>query len=350
MGSAYSNGISLACLLKRVEKALFALAICGFAVAAVSPPSRADTSPGINPDAEALLARHKWAQAAVILRSEMRRDPRSISVSADLAKALLYLHHREEAIGVLDRAIELNRGKSKAWLIEQLRLVSKIFLTNTGFQTYQDGVDLLAAQRERGAQDKFEQALSAEPDNVGVLTRMGQARLLDRDYDGAFKNLKQALHLNPYEPEIHLWLGRAMELRGDKSEGLGELRQGAARLGQSELAPIWLAAALDSSGHADAAMKVLDQDIKSNPIHVDALVELAKLKIRDPDASQDILWSARRDFQNALSRLVDYEQPGRRRFEGELGIEIFPSDKNLHDEIQSQLQKLESRLEADSSR
>ena len=303
----------------------------------------------LNEEAQSQLAKHKWAEAAIVLRTVIRRDPRSVSANADLAKALLYLGRREEALGILGQAIEQTKGPKHEWLIEQSRVISKIFVTNTTFQTYQDGVDLLGVGKFHDARAKFEQALISDPFNVEVLTRIGQSYLLDGDHDSAAERLKLARRLNPYEPEIQLWLGRAMQLRGEMLDALSALHSATSQLKQSEIAPLWLADALDSTGERSAAIAVLEQDVKVNPIHVSSLINLAKYKVQAADGDQKTLWSARKDFQNALSRMADYAQPGRRRFESELGVELPHVEKELHDQVQSNLQKLESRLEAEST-
>jgi tetratricopeptide (TPR) repeat protein len=336
-------------LLGRVEKALlgFLLLFGVFSGPLVSASVAQENS---NDEVQALLAQRKWAEAAIVSRSAIRQNPKSVSANADLAKALLYLGRREEALGVLSHAIELNKGPKRDWLVEQSRVIAKIFVTNTTFQIYQDGVDLLTAEKTRNAREKFEQALIAEPANVEILVRLGQSYLLDGDHDSAAERLKLARRLDPYEPEVHLWLGRALQLRGEMADSLDELRSAANELKQSELAPVWLADALETSGNRFDAIRVLEDDLKANPIHVTALLHLAKYKVDDADADQARLWSARKDFQNALSRITDYSQPGRRSFESELGVELPHQEKSLHDQIQSNLQKLESRLEADSSR
>lgn len=303
----------------------------------------------LNDESQALLAKKKWAEAAIVLRGVIRRDPRSVSANADLAKSLLYLGRREEALGILDQAIELNRGRKKEWLIEQSRVIAKIFTTNASFQVYQDGVDLLSVGKFKPAREKFEQALMNEPSNVEVLTRLGQSYLLDGDSDSAAERLRIAKRLDPHEPEIQLWLGRAMQLRGEMMGALAELRSADTKLKQSELAPIWLAEAFAASGDRASAFGVLEEDAKLNPLHVSALIALANEKVVSASGDAKLLWSARKDYQFALSRLAEYTQPGRRRFEGELGVELPQSEKELRDRIQSALQKLESRLEASSS-
>jgi tetratricopeptide (TPR) repeat protein len=263
----------------------------------------------------------------------------------DLARALIYQGRREEALNVLAEAIRKEKGAKRAWMIRQARVFSRTFMTNATFQLYQDGVNLLMLQKYRQARDKFEKALVAEASNVEILTRLGQAYLLDGDHDSAAEQLKLARHLNPYEPEIRLWLGRSMHLRGELKEGLEELRLSTEELKSSEIAPIWISDALEASSQKGQALEVLEADAKAYPLHVMSLVNAAKLKIQLAEHNSEMLWSARRDFQNALSRLSDYMKMNRELSEGELGLEYPVDEKELRGEIQSSLNKVQSKLD-----
>jgi hypothetical protein len=92
-------------------------------------------------------------------------------------------------------------------------------------------------------------------------------------------------------------------------------------------------------------MQVLEDDTKNNPLHVMSLVNVAKLKAQAADHNAETLWSARKDFQNALSRLPDYLARNRMKTEGELGLGYPIDGKEFKDEIQSSLQKLQGKLE-----
>jgi hypothetical protein len=75
------------------------------------------------------------------------------------------------------------------------------------------------------------------------------------------------------------------------------------------------------------------------------LVHGAKLNAQVAEHNEDTLWSARKDFQNALSRLPDYLARNRMKSEGELGLGYPTDGKEFKDEIQSSLQKLQGKLE-----
>jgi tetratricopeptide (TPR) repeat protein len=142
-----------------------------------------------------------------------------------------------------------------------------MFLSNESFQGYQDGVNLLNNGKFRPARDRFEKALGQEPDNVEILIRIAQCLLLEQDEDSAAERLKLARKLNPFEPEIRLWLGRAMHRRGELRKAIAELRVAHQELKGSELAPTWYAEALLASGQRASAISVLEKDVQEYPFH-----------------------------------------------------------------------------------
>lgn len=333
---------SLARLVRGVEAACALI----LSILMVGPVARADVSTNANlNEARELIVKKKWQEAVIALRSEIARDPRAVEVQVDLARALIYLGRREEALNVLEGAIRRERGNKKAWLIQQSQVFSRIFVTNGTFQIYQDGLNLLQVQKYRQAREKFEKALLEEPSNVEILTRLGQSYLLDGDNDSAAEHLKVAHRLDPYEPEIGLWLGRALHLRGELNDALQELRSSKSEMAQSEIAPIWVADALEASGQKNLALQTLQDDLKANPMHVMSLVNEAKLKVQLAEHNAEMLWSARQDFQNALSRLSDYLAKNRSLPEGELGLEYPVEGKDFREEIQSSLQKVQNKLD-----
>jgi tetratricopeptide (TPR) repeat protein len=296
-------------------------------------------------DVDSLVAKKKWPEAVIMLRSIVQKDPRAIGAQVDLARALLYQGRREEALTVLGQAIQKTRGEKRDWLTQQSRVFSRLFMTNATFQIYQEGLNFLMIQKYRQAREQFEKALTSESSNVEVLTRLGQAYLMDGDHDSAAEQLKIAERLDPYEPEIKLWLGRAMHLRGELNEGLDMLKLAYSEMKTSEIAPVWVADALEASGQTNQALQVLEDDTKNNPLHVMSLVNAAKLKAQSADQDAEMLWAARKDFQNALSRLPDYLARNRMKTEGELGLGYPIEGTEFKEEIQSSLQKLQGKLE-----
>lgn len=189
-----------------------------------------------------------------------------------------------------------------------------MFLTNTTFQLYQDGINQLDAGHYRAAREKFQKALEKESDNVEILVRLGQCLMLEGDEDSAAERLRLARKLNPFEPEIKLWLGRALQKRGELKPALENLREAATELSDSELAALWYAEALFASGKKSIAIQHLESAAQRSPMHLEILVALARLKLDSALAGEsrreETLWAARRDLQLAVSRFSAYKPVG----------------------------------------
>lgn len=291
-------------------------------------------------EAKQLLGQRRWSEAVVVLRGVLKRSPEFTPAAVGLASALAYSNRREEALSILNQSIARERGKTRDSLIERSRVLSKIFLTQATFQLYQDGLNLLFVKKTRLAQEKFEKALIAEPDNVQILTRVGQCLLLQGDHDSASERLRLARRLNSYEPEIRLWLGRALSQRGELKEALQELSSARLSLADSETAAIWFADALESSGQTAAAIQALDESTKKNPDEVEALLEVALLRRKvDPQGNFS------RDLRLGLGRLKNYPAIEKSRTD-DLVLDVRPTANELHEKIQAFLDK--SPTNADS--
>jgi tetratricopeptide (TPR) repeat protein len=301
--------------------------------------------------ADRLLKEKKYVDAVLVLRKLVKISSLQTEASIRLARALTYSGRREEALSTLWQLVDKSSGKRKEHLIQQGRVVSKLFLTNENFQLYQDGLNLLVAGKIRAAQEKLEKALALEPDNVEVLTRLGQALVISGDHDSAAERLRLAKKHNPYEPNVQLWLGRALFLRGEKQEALNELKAASQTLKTSQLVNLWLAESLKSSGKILEAVQVLEKDAKENPLHLQSILEMAKMRVaavengRDGPDQQSVLWSARRQLQLVLSRFPEYADRFKQfQFDVELGLEIA-NPTELKSQTEALLERIETKLE-----
>lgn len=339
---SYLRLFSLACVISGVEKALWGAGLFAWAsVGAVSSE---------HAEARAYLQDKKWAEAAIILRTLQKRYPEEDAVAVDLAQALLYSGRREEAVSVLGQggnkgARAHRRAASGSGLVSRIRVLSRSFLTNETFQIFQDGMGFLKAGKVKPARDKFERALEREPDNMEILTRLGQCLVLEKDEDSAAERLRLARRLNPYEPETRLWLGRAMHQRGEAREAIDELKAAFPALPASELAPVWLAEALSTIGQTAQGIRILEEDLERNPMHLATLVTLAKLRIQSQGRDASALWSARKSLQLAESRFKPYYAETHSRDEGELGVAVRAKPEDLREEIAKLSDEIDGRLE-----
>jgi tetratricopeptide (TPR) repeat protein len=320
---------------------------------AAMPAARADVAPtwsselSVFEEARQLLGKRKWEEAAIAFGAFAKRNPSYMPANLGLAAALVHVGRREEALGILTRlARQEKRRPVRDALIRKIRAVSRIFLTSTTFQIYQDGLNFMAGKKYRAAREKLSKAVELEPDNVEVLARLGQCLLLDKDYDSAAERLRLARRLDPYEPQIGLWLARALYQRGELEEALAEFQAVFAELdGTSELAPGWYADSLFIMGHRAAALKVLDEHARANPFHVQALIELARMQVQTASRDREGLWNARKNLQLALSRIDQYSAPEAAATEGPLGLTLKKNPEELRTEIQRLFEQIDSRLE-----
>jgi thioredoxin-like negative regulator of GroEL len=295
-------------------------------------------------EAKELLSKHTWAEAAIVLRSVSRKNPDFLAGAMELARALVYSGRREEALGVLGQAASRQKGPRREALEGRLRVLSRLFVTQRTQQIYQEGLNLMMVGKYRPARERFEKALESEPDNIEILTRIGQCLVLEGDMDSAAERLRLARKLDPFEPEVRLWLGRALHQRGELAEALEELKAAHEGLDASERAPVWYADALVKSGNRKAAVAVLEEDAAQQPFHLIGILTLAKLRTQLFKDGADSLWGARKDLQVALSRLPKYASGELGATEGELGVEMRESATDLKGEIIAMLAQLDGRL------
>jgi tetratricopeptide (TPR) repeat protein len=260
-------------------------------------------------DAESYLDRHKWAEARDCYTEIIKKESGSVSLWVGLATSLTYLGHREEALRQLSQAVENVKNSQKPQLIARVRVLSRLFLTNTTFQTFQDGLILLNGRKFKASQEKFEKALNEEVDNVEVLLRLGQSTLLDGKVKEALNHLKRAKQLDPFDPEIRLWLGRVYQSGGNSQEAQIELKEAYSSYyllkahENSEAAAVWYAEALINAGQGSAALKVLTQDSRMNTSHVQSLLTAAKIRTQISKFDGSSWRLARQDLRLALKRL-----------------------------------------------
>jgi tetratricopeptide (TPR) repeat protein len=262
-------------------------------------------------DAEIFLDRHKWSDARDCYLDLIKKDVNLTTAWIGLATSLTYLGQRKEALRQLSVGVDQVKINQKSQVMKRIHILSRLFLTNATFQTYQDGLILFSAKKFKLALEKFERTLSEEPDNVEVLLRLGQSTLLDGNFQSAVNYFKQAHQLDSYDYEALLWLGKSLKLSGKLRDSLSELKNAYYGIRNSEgetgreleTATLWYSEVLADSGQVGAALRILGLDSKANPSHLRSLIASAKLRMQvsKPDAGG--LSLARKELTSALKRL-----------------------------------------------
>jgi tetratricopeptide (TPR) repeat protein len=279
------------------------------------------------------LSQSRWNEALDTFRELLKTEPDSPEILAGVSKALAYLGRRNEGLHLLNHSIRHQKGLGRAFLIRRVRTLSRVFTLNKTFQLYQDGLNFMAAKKYRNAREKFGLALIDEPDNVEILTRLGQSLILDGDSYKAAGILRTATGLNDFEPQIHLWLGRALFQIKQMKEAVLFLSSAHKDLPESELASVWLADALAATGQENAAIRLLDRDIQVSPLHVMSLVKVSRLRFVGAHSDPHTLGIAKRDLQLATSRLEKYRDSGLMQTRDELSLDLGPNATEAQEEI-----------------
>lgn len=301
--------------------------------------------PSLKPQAKRLLKKKKWAEAAELLKKIVDTDPEDYSAASDFARALLHDGRRDEALKFLAAMTKRSLGGELAFLVRRIKVISRSFLKNETYQHYQNGVILLEAGKYAPAREQFTKALQLEPNNAEVLLRQGQSLILSRNFAEAHGVLRQASELNPYEPEIRLWLGRVEYRVGELDRAIRNLEYAVENLKRSELAPIWFADVLMAKGLPQAAVQALEKDISQEPFHLLSLLALAEIRFsRGTPKETKALWQARKNLQLGLSRFGNYENArSLSEFESEMGLSPH-SLKKVKKDIQTLLEQVNTRI------
>src|SRR5262245_37270554 len=95
----YAGHFSLSRVKRRVDLHFGLVAL----VAAIGLTPSVEASTDYH-EAQALLSKKKWAEAAIVLRKVMKESSDPTPAAVDLARALIYSGRREEALSILGQA------------------------------------------------------------------------------------------------------------------------------------------------------------------------------------------------------------------------------------------------------
>ncbi len=277
----------------------------------------------------------------VLVHEQHPKDPK---VVGELASVLSRVGRRSESLRLLLGLAEHSSPEVRRHILRRSKVLSRGFLLNSRFELYQEGLNALEAQKYRSAQETFERILREDPENCEVLIQLGKSLILSNDVDIAIQKLNQAKKINPTDSETLYWLAKAFLARGNTKEALRELGALDPSIRHSEAGVLSLAEVQFLSGQNQQAIRLLQAHLDQNPLHVQALWWLAKMKLQGVRPDQDSLWSARKDLQLALSRLDAYVLEEKRDWE--LDAETRRLGKDLKPEIQKLLQQIQVRLES----
>jgi tetratricopeptide (TPR) repeat protein len=218
-------------------------------------------------EGKSLNDKRQYEEASVALRATYRKasGPMRSWVAVELARALLFMTRRAEALELIKLALDNVDRSERELLLERARSLSETFLKTEWSQQYERALRLMKDGNYPLAREQLEKLLESERDHPELLLRLGQVLLLQGVVDLAAERLREAARLASWEPEARLWAGRALQVRGEYALALKEFEAALELSGGLEAAWFWMGECLNELGSKRRSLEVLSQAVKRNP-------------------------------------------------------------------------------------
>ncbi len=270
------------------------------------------------------LSSDEREKVALALKKQWLKDTASVSTAIELSSHLLLLGRREEATSTLLMAhAASNSPQGRLRLESRARVVARSFLTVDGARDYQAGVNALLAGDFKPAIARLDSVIASEQQVLDAVVRKGQAEVMLERYDSAAESFRLARRMNPFEPEIRLWLGFALLARGEKDEGQQEILS-AWRMADAtqKSRPHWIAwnaRAQILQGRSGAARRI------PGPEPVDGEDRMSESQ----GWSLWVLLPVDRSLQGRIRRYLNLFPKGYRKLSGDQGLDLEWWDPQL---------------------
>ncbi len=204
-------------------------------------------------------------RALVLLKKQWSRNPHAPALALELSNLLFLAGRREEAVRTLLLTHSLMPTSPQRSKVEgRVRVLSRSFISEEGARSYQAALNALLEGNGASAVARLDSVIAAERYVLDAVVRKGQAEVLLSRWDSAAETFRLARSLNPFEPEVRLWLGYVLIARGEKDEGqqeiLGAWRSSTQKQRERPHWRAWTSRALALSGRSGAAKAVLDEN------------------------------------------------------------------------------------------
>lgn len=223
----------------------------------------------------ALHKQGKVAEATGVYRDYLQRQPGDSSIHGNLGLALRDQGMLDDAISSLQRALELNPGNADACntlgatyqTLGRLKEAECFYrraieLQDSATHHSNLGQALLLQGDFEGAASSFRQAVDIEPADASLWENLGQACTGLRDISGAIESYQRALRLNPERSSAAALLADLFE-RSHANEEAAALAREALRLDASQPWAHLVLSRLDRrNGKLEAARLRLEQQLR----------------------------------------------------------------------------------------
>lgn len=138
-------------------------------------------------------------------------------------------------------------------------------------RTHEKQGDYAAAERD------YRQALSAAPDSLEALKRLGVLQQTELKFADSIDSFLHVLRRDPHYSEINFFLGVSYYGQGDLAKATASLKEELNTPKPHPRTHFYLAKFLQASGQTSAAILQLEESLTAKPDDPDALYELARL-------------------------------------------------------------------------
>ena len=204
------------------------------------------------------------------------------------AAGLLQARNHQEALDVLGRLEEAGAKSADYWQLlalaqkglGQLYEAEASYLKSLALNSQPHVITNLAnlyRQQERldEAEDRYKDALNADPKNVPALVNYGQLLMSGKRFDAAADRFSVALECSPGHVNARLGLGQALQQLGDQQGAVGLFQDVLSDKPDNAAALNGLGISLKTMGYADEAVQTLQRANEVAPNSADVLLNLA---------------------------------------------------------------------------
>lgn len=150
-------------------------------------------------------------------------------------------------------------------------------MTTVALQYLESAIDCHKRGDFGAAEEQYQQALTAEPDNIYAIHSAGILALQCGNFPLAIERLQRAIELGASLPDTYLMLGRALKAQGDTPGAIDSYRLAIKVAPGNSVVHISLGLALKEQGQLSAAAAAYREALLVNPASFEARINLGNL-------------------------------------------------------------------------